>query len=64
MKGNGNAGTYWRLACSRDWRSKTPWSLEQVPVPFIGWRATKDGSVIIRTLGPIALISVTIPRLM
>jgi hypothetical protein len=53
-------GTYWRIAWSRDWMSLKPWSLDGVPMPYVGARTSTTPAVKLRVLGPISLISVTL----
>ena len=57
---NRNFGTFWRLAWSSEWATLTPWSLDGVDMPYIGARRGETGSVKMRVIGPLALISVTI----
>lgn len=59
-----NAGTYWRMAWSQDWATRRPWSLSGVDMPYVGVRTEPKeigGGVGMLTLGPIAIIWVTIP---
>lgn len=53
--------TFWRLAWSKNWFSRHPWSLDQKPLPFIGKGTSVKGAVVVRTLGPVSLMSVRIP---
>jgi hypothetical protein len=55
-----SGGTYWRFAWSRDWADKAPWSLDGVPMPYIGSRVSRVGAVKLRVFGPISLVSVTL----
>jgi len=57
-----NEGTYWRLAWSSDWRSRNPWSLDGVTMPYIGARVSRKPAVKLRVLGPVSLTSVVLRK--
>jgi hypothetical protein len=54
------AGTYWSVQFSSDWRKLVPWSLDGKDMPYFGARVSEKLAVKMRTIGPIALISVTL----
>lgn len=52
-------GTYWRIAWSKDWFRATPWSFNGKNMPYIGKR-TEPRAVTMRTLGPVAILSINL----